>query len=258
MTMPEPPRRAGPDSADVEPYTALAAAYDLVMEHVDYDAWAEYVDGLLDTYAPAAVEVLEVGCGTGMLAKNLLGLRQLQYFATDLSEEMVREARARLAGWPVEFAVADFRRFDLQRSFDAALLLYDGINYLMSIDEVAQTLVSVRRHVPHGGIFVLDQSTPANSLNNQSFFEDSGVSGGVSYVRQSLYDEETMRHHTRFDLVVDGRRFREHHVQRAHTVADIREAIYGTDWSIEAAFEGFTRDPATEDSERVHWILRSV
>ena len=78
-----------------EPYAALAAGYDAVMDHVDYDAWADYAVTLLQRWAPRAERLVELGCGTGELALRLvpLGPEALTYRGYDGSPAMVGVAK---------------------------------------------------------------------------------------------------------------------------------------------------------------------
>ena len=48
-----------------EAYSAFAAGYDRMMADVDYDGWANYIDGFLRE--AGAKSVLECACGTGSL-----------------------------------------------------------------------------------------------------------------------------------------------------------------------------------------------
>ena len=253
----------------VEPYTALAAGYDVVMEHVDYELWADYVTDLLLEHAPDTRSILELGCGTGTLALALQERAEevtgtpagFEYLATDASAEMIRVARAkaRLAGRAagnVTFEVADFASTEAPRPVDAVLLLYDGLNYLLKEEEVARMLARVAAVLRPGGVAILDQSTPANSINNEAFFSDEGQAEDFSYVRRSSYDRETNLHVTEFDLAVEGERFVEHHVQRAYELDEIRTLIEASPLAVEAVYDGFSLDPAGDDAERLHWVLR--
>ncbi|NNE45807.1 MAG: class I SAM-dependent methyltransferase [Rhodothermales bacterium] len=246
--------------ADAEPYAALASVYDAVMEHVDYVHWAEYILSLIRTYRPDARDVLELGCGTGSLAVELTTLASYRYMATDASPAMIEVARRKMTihGARVQCQVADFRDLTLEDQFDIALLLYDGINYLLSETEIRRMLSGARRHLRRGGIFIFDQSTPANSLNNVESFADSGESEEGFFARKSRFDEETNLHHTTFDISLRNGEFHEHHVQRAYAVDEMCALIGPADWDVIATLDGFSREPATGSSERVHWILEAV
>lgn len=241
-----------------DPYTMLAAGYDLVMAHVDYEAWADFVDTLVGTHKEDAAKVVELGCGTGSFAVEMARLGYDDYLATDISERMLEVARrkARAEGVDIDFERLDFSDFQLQPKPDLLLLLYDGLNYLLEDDEVRGLLASAERSMPDEGIFIVDQSTPSNSLQNRSLFDDSGKEGGFRYERHSRYDPETRLHTTTLDLFIDGRPFRETHVQKAYEMEEVRAMIDAAGLAIVAAYDGFSLDSANAESERVHWVLR--
>ena len=242
----------------VQPYSALAAGYDVVMGHVDYQLWAEYVFGLLRTHAPAARDVLELGCGTGSFALVLQELGGYRYAATDRSEEMLRVARAKaqLENAEIQFEVVDFTSFRTETQVDAVLLLYDGLNYLLAADQVSSLLQSAFDALRVGGVFLFDVSTPSNSENNVAYFEDRGEEGEFAYIRTSRYDRERRLHITRFELVTEGIASAEEHVQRAYGMDEIRELIAEQGWSDVYAYDGFSTAPATAKTERIHWVLK--
>ncbi|RMH65542.1 MAG: class I SAM-dependent methyltransferase [Bacteroidetes bacterium] len=243
---------------DSAPYRVLAVGYDLVMAHVAYDAWAEYIEDLLDRFRPGARTILELGCGTGSLALELQPRGPFRYLATDREPQMIRVARrkAEHLGRSVLFDVADFTSFRVAEPVDAVLLLYDGLNYLLEPAPIRSMLACVHAALAPGGVFVFDQSTPANSINNADFFEDEGEQDGFRYVRRSAYDPEARLHTTTFEITIDGRTFVERHVQRAYTRAEMQALIDETPFEVVAAFDGFSDDEAHDDTERIHWVLR--
>lgn len=244
----------------VAPYVALASVYDLVMDHVDYQEWAEYIHGLVKDFVGEPADILELGCGTGSFAFEFADLVVSRYVATDGSPSMVRVAREKSAmfGSRVEIEILDFTDLDAKgnQEYDLVLLLYDGINYLTKPADVASTLQGIRALIRSGGSLIFDQSTPANSVNNADFFEDRATEGLASYVRRSRYDAATGLHHTTFDLEIDGETYREHHVQRAYSLNDMTRLLVSSGFEIVAAFEDFTRLPANEQSERIQWVVR--
>ena len=46
-------------------YEKFAQVYDLFMDNIDYEGWAEYVTDRLREYEITDGLVLELGCGTG-------------------------------------------------------------------------------------------------------------------------------------------------------------------------------------------------
>ncbi|MEM1042626.1 MAG: class I SAM-dependent methyltransferase [Bacteroidota bacterium] len=260
-----------PTPAATPPYDALAAGYDVVMAHVDYGDWADYVLDLFALHEHEPQSILELGCGTGSLAFELQERRPggFRYLATDRSETMVRVARAKAdlhgtslgdpgsgPGQALRFAVADFTGFDVDERFDAVLLLYDGLNYLLDDADVAALFERVAAALAPGGLFIVDQSTPANSVNNEAYFEDEGEADRFTYTRHSQYDPATRLHTTTFDLEIDGTAYAERHVQRAYALGEIDALAAASPLEVMAAYDGFTTASATDDSERIHWIMK--
>lgn len=245
----------------VEPYTVLAGIYDEVMDYVDHEAWADYIHHMLDEHELNPESVVELGCGTGMFAEEFLRRRHVSYVATDGSEEMLAIARQRLPesvstvrlvypGPPLAEAVMGGQRAD------ACILLYDGMNYLLTEQAVEGMLNQVRGMLKPDGFLVFDQSTPANSLNNAEFFEDEDELDEGSYKRTSHYDPETERHTTVFEITTPSGAFVEEHVERAWSFDTIRGVLERSGWTILAAYDGFSLDPADDEAERIHWVVR--
>jgi len=242
-----------------EPYSVLAAGYDLVMAHVDYDQWAAYLFSLLRRHGPEVETVIELGGGTGSLARRLQPLGDYDYLLTDGSASMLRRARSKIARdeAPIRFVQANFTDVtldDLNRSepVDAVILVYDGLNYLLDKEDVSALFRCVHNLLQPGGIAIIDQSTPANSEERGDGFVDEGGREDFSYVRESHYDPETRRHETVFSLTVDGRSRTERHVQRAYAQTEVRALIDRSPLVAEAAYDEFTTDPAHDESYRVH------
>lgn len=242
---------------DAIPYSVIARGYDFIMSHVDYNFWATFIDGLLWHLHPNPETVLELGCGTGTFAMNLQPLGDYTYHGTDICPEMIAEAQRKVgkAGLPVTFGIADFSDYTVEQPYDIVILLYDGLNYLTEKEKVASMLACTYAALKPGGIFFFDQSTPANSINNEEFFSDEGEVDGFSYVRGSEYDRESRLHKTTFEIKTGGKTFFEQHVQRAYTLEDVWKMVLKAGFKIEQAFDGFSADPATDASERIHWIV---
>lgn len=252
-----------------DPYSALATGYDLVMHYVDYEAWAEYIDALLAEHAEDARQILELGCGTGSLALALAPMGPFDITATDGSESMVAVAQRKPPPdeGDVTFGVLDFREDASNGAapgpFDAALLLYDGLNYLLDEKDISALFDAVAARLKPGGVFILDQSTPINSVNNEGDFEDEGNGAGAdgepfAFVRYSAYDPQTRIHTTRFVLTHGETRTEETHLQRAYELGELRALIEASPFQEVAAYDGFSLDPANSETERVHWVLERV
>ncbi len=245
-----------------EPYSALATGYDFVMAHVDYDAWAAYLFELLRRHGDDVNTVVELGGGTGSMARRLQPLGEYRYVLTDGSPAMLERAREKLRtdDSPIQCVPADFTAVSLgdlplAGPADAVILVYDGLNYLLEDAEVRALFRCVHHLLRPGGIAVIDQSTPANSREHRDQFVDEGATEGFSYVRKNRYDPETRRHETIFELTVDGRHRTERHVQRVYSRPEVRRLIEASPLVADAAYDEFTTEPAHDESYRVHWVV---
>ena len=259
---PDPPPPGAP--LEVAPYSALAIGYDRVMDYVDYEAWADYVHHVLGEHEDDAgtASIHELGCGTGSLAAVLQPLGPYRYSGADGSAAMVEIARARADRGEVEaaFAVADFADPAPGAPFDAVLLLYDGLNYVVDPAALGGLFGAAFAALRPGGLFVFDQSTPANSENHEEDFEDEGEvdtpAGVFRYVRRSHYDRAARLHETVFEIETSAGRAVERHLERAYTMDEVQDAAEAAGFHVEAAYDGFSLDPADDDAERVHWVAR--
>ena len=156
----------------------------------------------------------------------------------------------------VQYEVADFTNFRVSEPVDVVLLLYDGLNYLLEAEAIRSLFRCVFQALAPGGVFLFDQSTPSNSVNNEDAFEDEGEAEGFRYVRDSHYDRDSRLHTTTFTLFLEGKAYHETHVQRAYELAEMHALLQATDFEPPVAYDGFSGDPADERSERIQWVVR--
>ena len=156
-------------------YEKLAEFYDELMGDVDYDAWAEYIHGLLQKAKIPVRKVFETACGTGMLS---IRLRKMGYdvAASDISGEMLAEAEenARRAGVKLPFAQMDMRRLQIPRQ-DAVVCACDGVNYLLERREVRAFFSGAYAALREGGLLLFDVSSAyklEHILGNELFYDD--------------------------------------------------------------------------------------
>ena len=116
-------------------FGGYARYYDLFYRDKDYGAESRFVAQRLQQYAPAARELLELGCGSG---SHALELARMGYSITgvDRSEEMLRAAQRRIAasgdaGTRVRVAAGDARHCRLGQRYDAQ----PGTAYLIRPDQ---------------------------------------------------------------------------------------------------------------------------
>ena len=110
-------------------YDSFSMHYDTLMG--ERDECVANVRKLLKTYAPNATSVLELGCGTGSVLKQLSSTYEVA--GVDLSEAMLKAARRKLPG--VWLKRQNIARLKVDRRFDVVLCLFDTINHLLRFED---------------------------------------------------------------------------------------------------------------------------
>jgi SAM-dependent methyltransferase len=114
---------------------------------------------LIQSAAPDAKAVLDIGCGTGIVADHL---QQAGYAVTglDKSPAMLARARTRLGDGAV-LIEGDAADFTVDEQFPVAVSTYDIPNHLPDLERIADYLRCVYDAVAPGGLFGFDFATVA-------------------------------------------------------------------------------------------------
>jgi SAM-dependent methyltransferase len=142
-------------------FASYAAYYDLLYSDKDYRAETDFIVANLRHYAPAATDVLELGCGTG---SHVLLLAEAGYRVdgVDLSQQMLDCARGRQEAAAPELAArvrlrqGDARMLDMGRTYHAATSLFHVMSYHTTDEDLANAIRTARRHLPVGSPFIFD------------------------------------------------------------------------------------------------------
>ncbi len=138
--------------------SAYARAYDVLYQEKDYDGECDLLERVFRSHAAEPIRsILDLGCGTGNHALRLAA-RGYQVVGVDRSLDMLRAAqsKAREQGLSVTLHHADIREADLNRAFDAALLMFAVLGYQLDNQDVLAALRVTRRHLRPNGLLVLD------------------------------------------------------------------------------------------------------
>jgi SAM-dependent methyltransferase len=138
-----------------------ARYYDLLYRDKDYVGEAQFIHRLIQTHAPNAQNILELGCGTGNHAV-LLAKEGYQIHGVDFSQEMLQKADSRLSQLPLDlgsklkFYCGDIRQVRLNQTFDVVISLFHVISYQIANEDLLATFATVKEHLKPGGIFIFD------------------------------------------------------------------------------------------------------
>lgn len=240
------------------PYAKFAAAYDRIMDNVDYVRWADYVDKLFSFYNFHPKRVLDIACGTGS-ATILLAEKGYMMSGIDRAAEMLFWARekAKRRGVHLSLWQQDMRHLAVARPYDAALCLYDSINYITTAEEIKQFFTRVSEALVPQGMFIFDVTTEYNIVKHfhrQTFaesFED------FSYIWRNLYfHKEKLCKTVLTFFLQEGdqyRKYEELHIQKIYSVSQIKKLLEQTGYKLLSSFDAFSFNKWGKISERINF-----
>ena len=141
-------------------YEKFAQVYDLFMDNIDYEGWAEYVTDRLREYEITDGLVLELGCGTGTVTE-MLADAGYDMIGIDNSEEMLAEAMEKRAesGHDILYLLQDMQDFELYGTVRAVISVCDSMNYLTDEEDLEYVFALVNNYLDPGGLFIFDMNT---------------------------------------------------------------------------------------------------
>ena len=241
------------------PYEALAQIYDFVMRHVPYQEWTTYVEKILRKFDLRDPKILDLACGTGTLTLELTA-RGYKASGADSAPEMLRIARkkAESCSSSVTFFEMDLRTVQGVPTYDVVLCLYDSINYLLSLRDVASALAGISDLLLPGGLFIFDVCTENNSLKYFRDFTECEHGDGFSYTRHSFYRPRDRMQINEFEIRFDDRpgRWNETHRQKIYSSNEILSVIDASPLEMLRMYDDSSFRPATDNSDRIHFVLR--
>ncbi|MDD1667968.1 MAG: class I SAM-dependent methyltransferase [Methanomicrobiales archaeon] len=246
-----------------------AAAYDTIYREKDYDAECGLIERIFLEHSGKPVRsVLDLGCGTGGHSLRLAA-RGYEVTGVDVSPHMLAEAKEKALGGKgqASFYLADIRDVRLDRSFDAALMMFAVLGYQRENGDVHRALSSARRHLRPGGLLVADVwYGPAVLAQRPSERVRVIPSPKGKVIRASSGDLDTARHlcHVHLRLwEIEGDRLvaetEEDHAMRYFFPREIPLFLEAAGFSLVrlGAFPDFGRDP-DETTWNALFVARAV
>ena len=241
--------------AQVEAYTRLAGVYDEIVVDPCHGAWASFLHELWSDDEHGVHNVLDVCCGTGLLAGELAALGY-QVVGLDGSEAMLARARRRLRS-EVRLVRSTLPALAVEGVYDAAVCTFDGLNYLTPAD-LRSTLAALSFRVRPAGWLVFDVHTDAMMAFTASQPVVHGEQGEHRFVISSVVDTRTRTCDTRIEIVplYGSGAFSEHHRQYFHRAADMRSSLVDAGFEVTAVRDGYSERPADASALSATWIAR--
>lgn len=261
----------------MQPYTGFASVYDLFMDNVPYEEWAEYVQKLLNKYKIEKGLILELGCGTGSLTRQLAG-KGYEMIGLDNSEEMLQIAREKGEEHKdnILYLCQDMREFELFGTVAAVVSVCDSMNYILSEEDLLNVFRLVNNYLDPQGVFIFDLDTEHayKEILGDNTIAENREEGSFIW-ENTYYDEEMMNEvnltlfvpdqdSASVDHIVDSdkvrntlfHKYEETHYRKAYSLETMQRLIEeaGMEWI--AAYDALTMKKPRKTSERVYIITR--
>ncbi|MDD6402139.1 MAG: class I SAM-dependent methyltransferase [Lachnospiraceae bacterium] len=245
-----------------EAYSDFASVYDELMDNIPYDKWASYLYGLLLEYNVNDGIVAELGCGTGNITEILasLGYDMIGIDNSDTMLDIANEKKYENESNSL-YLLQDMREFELYGTVAAIVSICDSINYITEPKDLLQVFKLVNNYLDPKGVFIFDFNTRhyyKDIVANSTIAEDRD---DISFIWDNYYDVETDINELTLNLFIQKqddiyRKYQELHLQRGYTLDEIKELISSSGLTFECAYDAFTKNPATNNSQRIYVIAR--
>ena len=169
-------------------YDSINDAYDLV--YTDIHEKVPFVVNILHKYQRQ--DILELGCGSGLFT---IPLKQQGFNieGLEISSEMIKVTQKKQPD--LKLHQGDMRSYNLQKSFDAILILSSTLTLLQNHEEMNQCLQRTYEHLKPGGILFLELPNHSveiqKSNGTQEYYANEDSS--IIVVTQSLQIEKYWR-----------------------------------------------------------------
>lgn len=243
-------------------YTDFASVYDILMDHIPYDKWADYIENILKRHGIEKGLVLELGCGTGTMTRKMAD-KGYDMIGIDISEDMLSLARQRGEGKDdgILYLCQDMREFELYGTVAAVICVCDSINYMLSTEDLSKVFRLVGNYLDPGGLFIFDMDTrylyEEVLADNTTYMEhDKGC-----FIWENNFYPDDIINEVNLTLFIKEenslyRRHQETHVRRAYDVEIIKRLLDEAELDMVGAYHELTSKEPRADSERIYIVAK--
>ena len=247
----------------MDAYTSFASVYDTFMDNIPYEEWAEYLISLLKEYSVNDGLVLDLGCGTGNMTE-LLAQAGYDMIGVDNAEEMLEIAmeKREKSGQDILYLLQDMREFELYGTVKAIVSICDSVNYVTEEEDLLEVFKLANNYLDPKGVFIFDFNTVykySEILGNQTIAEDRE---DCSFIWDNYYYEEEQINEYELSLFIKEtysdlyRKYQETHYQKAYDLETMKRLVEQSGLEYVTAYDAFTKQLPTKESERVYIIAR--
>lgn len=246
-------------------YNELASVYDLLMQDVDYDEWADYLNKLINLYKAPGDRLLDLGCGTGIISL-LLAQRGFKVQGVDISTDMLAQAeqKCRENNVTIPLYQQDIRNLKLSEKVDVVISTFDTFNYLLDEQDLLKTFNNINKVLEDKGLLIFDMNTYyylAEILGNNVFTYNTEE---VTYLWENYFDqpedicEMNITFFVRDKNTQKYTRFDEIHEEKAYKLSQIKNLLSLSNFKILSINGKLNFDDPLNKEEKVFFIAQKV
>ena len=246
----------------MEAYTNFAEVYDTFMDNVPYEQWAAYIKETLKEDGIADGLVLELGCGTGSMTERLAEAGY-DMIGVDNSADMLEIAldKREKSGQDILYLLQDMRELELFGNIRAIVSVCDSMNYILEPEDLKKVFELVKEYLAEDGVFIFDLNTVHKYRDLMGECTISENREESSFIWENYFYEDEMVNEYDLTLFIREesdlyRKYEELHYQKAYELEQVKELLLQAGMEFVAAYDAFTHDPVTAESERMYIIAR--
>lgn len=244
-------------------YDLLAPFYDSINAELDYSAWADFIEKIIEKeYKCGRPElVLDLGSGTGKMTLEL-ARRGYDMTGVDCSPEMLGVAReaAEREGHSILWLCQDMTEFELYGTVDLAVSCLDCLNHLTSTKELDKCLSLVHNYLIPDGIFIFDVNGKAKFENVYADRSYVMETDGAMCIWQNNYNPKS--HLCDFYITLFNEenemyaRYDEIQRERMYPISTLKKKLASCGFEFIGAYSDYSFTPATDSDERIYIVAR--
>ena len=247
----------------MEAYTSFARVYDMFMDNVPYEVWGRYIVEKLRANGIDSGYVVDLGCGTGKLT-TLLADAGYDMVGVDNSAEMLEIAGERQEEEErndILYLLQDMRELELFGNIRAIVSVCDSMNYILEPEDLKKVFELAKKYLAEDGVFIFDLNTVHKYRDLMGECTISENREESSFIWDNYFYEDEMVNEYDLTLFIREesdlyRKYEELHYQKAYELEQVKELLLQAGMEFVAAYDAFTHDPVTAESERMYIIAR--
>ncbi len=167
---------------DVNDFDCIADVYDQLVSWAPYKRWVGALEKKLRARGLRRGDwILDAACGTGLSAVPW-AKKGYRVVGADVSEPMLQAARRRAsrAGQAVEFLRQDVTDLHPGRTFQLAVCMHSGLDYILDDGRLRQAFRSLRGCLEAGGLLAFDKCLDVPSFYREDYTESRTIPSGTA------------------------------------------------------------------------------